>query len=226
MLHFKILYDIIITGGIDMKKKIIKQIPNIITITRIISLIIGFILFCKEKFLYAIILYIYGAVSDFFDGYFARRLNAYTKLGKYLDAISDKLYSFSVMILLIINRSILIAIPLLLEGIISFVNYKIIIKYKSTHTERVGKHKMNIEFLMIISSLITIKIKYFCIVFYILLVLTIYFQIQSIFAYINQYNKKTVEQIINLKDKSLIKKILFLINEFKTYLIHPIKLVK
>ena len=51
MLHFKILYDIIITGGIDMKKKIIKQIPNIITITRIISLIIGFILFCKEKFL-------------------------------------------------------------------------------------------------------------------------------------------------------------------------------
>ena len=32
-----------------MKKKIIKQIPNIITITRIISLIIGFILFCKEK---------------------------------------------------------------------------------------------------------------------------------------------------------------------------------
>ena len=113
-----------------MKKKIIKQIPNIITITRIISLIIGFILFCKEKFLYAIILYIYGAVSDFFDGYFARRLNAYTKLGKYLDAISDKLYSFSVMILLIINRSILIVIPLLLEGIISFVNYKIIIKYK------------------------------------------------------------------------------------------------
>ena len=86
-----------------MKKKIIKQIPNIITITRIISLIIGFILFCKEKFLYAIILYIYGAVSDFFDGYFARRLNAYTKLGKYLDAISDKLYSFSVMILLIIR---------------------------------------------------------------------------------------------------------------------------
>lgn len=154
-----------------MKKKIIKQIPNIITITRIISLIIGFILFCKEKFLYAIILYIYGAVSDFFDGYFARRLNAYTKLGKYLDAISDKLYSFSVMILLIINRSILIVIPLLLEGIISFVNYKIIIKYKSTHTERVGKHKMNLEFLMLISSMISIKIKYFSVVFYIFLML-------------------------------------------------------
>lgn len=226
MLHFKILYDIIITGGIDMKKKIIKQIPNIITITRIISLIIGFILFCKEKFLYAIILYIYGAVSDFLDGYLARRLNAYTKLGKYLDAISDKLYSFSVMILLIIYRSILIIIPLLLEGIISFVNYKIIIKYKSTHTERVGKHKMNLEFLMLISSMISIKIKYFSVVFYIFLILTIYFQIQTIISYINQFHNKSKEKIIDLKGKNIIEKIKFLFNEFIFYLIHPVKIIK
>ncbi len=85
--------------------------------------------------------------------------------------------------------------------IISYINFKIIRKNKKVYTERVGKHKMNIEFLMIISSLITIKIKHFCIVFYILLSLTIYFQIQSILAYINQYNKKTVEQIINLKQE-------------------------
>ena len=209
-----------------MKNKIKKQIPNIITISRIISTIIGFILFYQEMFILALFFYIYGAISDFLDGYFARKFNAYSKLGKYLDAISDKLYSFSVMILLIIFRNILVIIPLILEIIISYINFKIIRKNKKVYTERVGKHKMNIEFLMIISSFITIKIKYFCIAFYILLVLTIYFQIQSIFAYINQYNKKTTEQIINLKDKTLIKKILFLINEFKTYLIHPIKLVK
>lgn len=209
-----------------MKNKIKKQIPNIITISRIISLIIGLIFFCQEKFILALIFYIYGAISDFLDGYFARKFNAYSKLGKYLDAISDKLYSFSVMILLIIFRNILVIIPLILEIIISYINFKIIRKKKKAYTERVGKHKMNIEFLMIIASLITIKIKYFCIVFYIFLVLTIYFQIQSIFAYINQYNNKAKEQIINLKDKSLMEKILFLINEFKKYLIHPIKLVK
>ena len=209
-----------------MKKKIIKQIPNIITITRIISLVIGFTLFCKEKFLYAIILYIYGAISDFFDGYFARKLNAYTKLGKYLDAISDKLYSFSVMILLIIYRSILIIIPLLLEGIISFVNYKIVIKYKNAHTERVGKHKMNLEFLMLIFSMISIKVKYFSVVFYIFLVLTIYFQIQTIISYINQFYNKTKEIIIDLKSKNIIEKISFLFNEFISYLIHPIRIIK
>ena len=109
-----------------MKNKIKKQIPNIITISRIISLIIGLIFFCQEKFILALIFYIYGAISDFLDGYFARKFNAYSKLGKYLDAISDKLYSFSVMILLIIFRNILVIIPLILEIIISYINFKIL----------------------------------------------------------------------------------------------------
>lgn len=209
-----------------MKNKIIKQIPNIITITRIISLTIGFILFCKELFLPAIILYVYGAISDFLDGYFARRLNAYTKLGKYLDAISDKMYSFSVMILLIIYKNILIIIPLLLEIIISIINYKIVLKYRNNYTERVGKHKMNLEFLMLISSLISIKIKYFSILFYLFLVLTIYFQIQTIIAYINHLNHENKEKIIDLKNKSIMYKIKFLFSEFIFYLIHPIKITK
>ena len=209
-----------------MKKKIIKQIPNIITISRIISLIIGFILFCRGKILYAIIFYIYGAISDFLDGYLARRLNAYTKLGKYLDAISDKMYSFSVMILLIIYRSFLIIIPLLLEGIIYFINYKIIIKYKNAYTERVGKHKMNLEFLMLISSMVSIKVKYFSVVFYIFLILTIYFQIQTIISYINQFHNKSKEKIIDLKNKRIAEKIKFLFNEFIFFLIHPVKIIK
>ena len=130
------------------------------------------------------------------------------------------------MILLIIYRSILIIIPLLLEGIISFVNYKIIIKYKSTHTERVGKHKMNLEFLMLISSMISIKIKYFSVVFYIFLILTIYFQIQTIISYINQFHNKSKEKIIDLKGKNIIEKIKFLFNEFIFYLIYPVKIIK
>ena len=209
-----------------MKDKIMKQLPNIITITRIISLIIGFILFRKGNFIPAIIFYIYGAVSDFIDGYLARKLNAYSRLGKYLDAVSDKMYSLSVMILLIIHRSSLIIIPLLLECIISLINYKIIIKYKSTYTERVGKHKMNLEFLMLIFSMISIKIKCFSIVFYIFLILTIYFQVQSIFSYVNQLHNKSEEERIDLNGKSLIAKVKFLFEEFITYLIHPVKIIK
>lgn len=209
-----------------MKNKIIKQIPNIITLSRIITVIIGFIFFCSEKYIIAILLYTYGAISDFLDGYLARKLNAYSKLGKYLDAISDKLYSFSTMILLIIYRNILIIIPLILELIISSINYMNIIKNKKVYTERIGKHKMTLEFLMIISSLTTIKLKYFSYIFYLFLLLTIYFQIQTIIAYINQLRGKTKEKITNLKNKTIKEKIKYITNEFVFYLIHPIKIIK
>ena len=77
-----------------------KNIPNIITISRIISLILGFIFFIKDNIVVSLILYIYGAVSDMIDGYLARKLDAYSKMGQYLDAISDKLYFLSLIIIL------------------------------------------------------------------------------------------------------------------------------
>ena len=41
----------------------------------------------KGNTILSLIFYIYGAISDSIDGYFARKLNAYTKFGQYLDAI-------------------------------------------------------------------------------------------------------------------------------------------
>ena len=86
-----------------MMYKLKKQLPNIITISRIISLVVGFVLFMNGNMILSLIFYIYGAISDSIDGYFARRLNAYSKFGQYLDAISDKLYLLSIIILSIIN---------------------------------------------------------------------------------------------------------------------------
>ena len=106
----------------------------IITISRIISLILGFIFFIKDNILISLILYVYGAVSDSIDGYLARRLDAYSKLGQYLDAISDKLYFLSLIIILLLNKKYLIIIPLIMEIIISIINYLIIKKNKKDKT--------------------------------------------------------------------------------------------
>ena len=84
--------------------KLKRNIPNIITISRIVSLILGFVFFIKNKIILSLIFYIYGAVSDAFDGYFARKLSAYSKFGQYLDAISDKLYFLSLIIILLIYK--------------------------------------------------------------------------------------------------------------------------
>ena len=101
-----------------MMYKLKKQLPNIITISRIISLVVGFILFMEGNTILSLIFYIYGAISDSIDGYFARKLNAYTKFGQYLDAISDKLYFLSLIIILLVNKKYLIILPMIMELII------------------------------------------------------------------------------------------------------------
>ena len=209
-----------------MKTKLTKALPNIITISRIVALILGFIFFMRDNFLISIIFYIYGAVSDAFDGYFARKFDAYSKLGQYLDGISDKLYLLSIIIISIIHKNYLIIIPLVLEVIISIINYQIIKVRKRVYTERIGKIKMNVEIVTMLIALLSIKYHALYYIFVVLLILTVYFQVQCIIAYINQKNNKSKEVVVNFKGKKIIERIKLLLEEFFHYLIHPIKIIK
>ena len=179
--------------------KLKRNIPNIITISRIISLILGFIFFVNDEIILSIIFYVYGGISDAFDGYFARKLSAYTKFGQYLDAISDKLYFLSLIIILLIYGNYLVILPLIMEIIISIVNYLILKKNKKVFTERVGKFKTTLLMIDLIIGVLAIKINYFIYPYIIFLLLTLYFQIQTIFAYINQLNNKSSEKIVSFK---------------------------
>ena len=179
--------------------KLQKNIPNIITISRIISLILGFVFFIKNKIIVSLIFYIYGAISDALDGYFARKLSAYSKFGQYLDAISDKLYFLSLMIILLIYKYYLILIPLIMELIISIINHLILKKNKKVFTERVGKFKTTLLIIDLILGIISIKIQYIIYIYALLLLLVLYFEFQTMFAYINQLNNKSKEKIVSFK---------------------------
>ena len=61
--------------------KLKRNIPNIITISRIVSLILGFVFFIKNKILLSLIFYIYGAVSAAVDSSFASKLSPCSKFG-------------------------------------------------------------------------------------------------------------------------------------------------
>ena len=206
--------------------KLKRNIPNIITISRIISLILGFIFFVNDEIILSIIFYVYGGISDAFDGYFARKLSAYTKFGQYLDAISDKLYFLSLIIILLIYGNYLVILPLIMEIIISIVNYLILKKNKKVFTERVGKFKTTLLMIDLIIGVLAIKINYFIYPYIIFLLLTLYFQIQTIFAYINQLNNKSSEKIVNFKEKKINERIIFLIKEFICYIINPVIIIK
>lgn len=209
-----------------MKNKFKKNIPNIITLTRIIALVLGFIYFAKNEFTISICFYIYGAISDALDGYLARRLDAYSKLGQYLDAISDKVFSLSILLLVIIYGNKLVISIILFELIIAIINLLILAKKKKVFTERIAKFKTTFVFISLIVALIEIKVKPFIYLLVPLLILSIYFEVQSILAYINQLNGKSKEKVINLIGKPVKEKIRLLLNEFKYYLLNPVKIIK
>lgn len=189
-------------------KKIIKNIPNTITFSRIISSILAPILLGMGNTSGAIGLYTYGAISDCLDGLAARTLNAHTELGKILDPISDKIYAASLIISSILLGNYLMIIPLVFEGEIAATNIAAKKSGILIRTERVGKYKTALLFISLILGLIApfYPVMYFP--FSITLINTIQFQIQSIHAYENQYHKKMLEKIGYIeKEQNYVKEI-------------------
>jgi cardiolipin synthase (CMP-forming) len=93
------------------------KVPNLITVGRLIFLIpTAYFLSLPgpHNQIYALACLTLAAVSDYLDGYFARRLNQQTRLGLILDPLSDKVLAATVIILLIIHRDF----PLWLAAVI------------------------------------------------------------------------------------------------------------
>lgn len=66
------------------------NIPNFITLLRIILVPVIVILLIQGSFLKALILFVLAGLSDALDGFLARVLHKQTVLGAYLDPIADK----------------------------------------------------------------------------------------------------------------------------------------
>ena len=78
----------------------------ILTLSRIfLAAIIFVLLMSPEGYLLALLLFFLAGVTDYFDGYLARKYNAVSQLGEILDPIADKILILFVLFGLAINLS-------------------------------------------------------------------------------------------------------------------------
>ena len=96
--------------------RITKHIPNTITSMNLLCGALGVIVTFQGALDIAFYLMIAAAVCDFFDGFAARMLNAYSAMGKELDSLAD-LISFGLLPSLMLHRR------LIEGGMTGFVTY-------------------------------------------------------------------------------------------------------
>lgn len=78
-------------------------LPNILSGLRIILAPVFLILFFQDDFIMKAIglgVYIIAAITDYYDGYFARKYEVYSDFGAFLDPLADKFLTFSGFIVL------------------------------------------------------------------------------------------------------------------------------
>ena len=141
-----------------------KQMPNILTVLRLLACPLLIYLLAIADYLWILIIFVLACLTDFFDGYLARKKNFKSNFGKALDPIADKILIITMSVLIIVNEGGLIgslAIPfyiiIIREIIVSSLRFNLVDKNKSIDVSLLSKYKTFIQ-MIAIGSLISFMI--------------------------------------------------------------------
>ncbi len=143
------------------KKRVIYNIPNLLTLLRIIVIPCFFILFLyfptRIFSLLASILFAAASLTDFLDGYIARRWQLETSLGKFLDPLADKLLVSVALIMLIpLDRvpSWMVAVIIGREILVTSLRVVAVTDGMMISSTMMGKYKTAFQIMAVICLLI------------------------------------------------------------------------
>lgn len=175
-----------------------KQLANILTASRLLSPFVLIPLMYFNKINIFVIMVILFSLTDTFDGYFARKYNAVSDFGKYLDAVVDKIFALSLLIPIIIkttlntNNFYLVSLTIILEFIIGIINLYAFFKNLDPSSTIYGKVKTYFLFILLcllyLGKLIPINDNFILI----FIILTIILQIVTVTSYLEQIKKRKI----------------------------------
>lgn len=100
-----------------LPKKKFWNVPNTLTVLRIVAIPVFVVIFYLPyswSYFWAAVIFAIAGITDWFDGYLARRLDQSTRLGAFLDPVADKLMVIIALVLLVeVHASAWLAMPAL-----------------------------------------------------------------------------------------------------------------
>lgn len=116
--------------ALSMKEQFL-TVPNLLSMLRLALVPVFLYLLLNEKYLSAIVVLALSSLTDYLDGYFARKFNQVTRLGQLLDPAADRLYIFSTLVGLSITGIIPVWLALVIIGrdVVLAIAYPILATY-------------------------------------------------------------------------------------------------
>lgn len=95
---------------------LMKHIPNILTVSRILMIpVLVTVYFADPRTWLPVLLYFIICLTDFFDGYLARRYQLCSAFGSFLDPVADKLLISTLLLMLVADYQVwFITLPAML----------------------------------------------------------------------------------------------------------------
>lgn len=143
------------------------NLPNILTLARIaaVPVVVALLMFeSKENCFWAAAVFTLAAITDWLDGYLARKWQVVTVLGKFLDPLADKLVVMGALIMLIpLDRVpawavfVILAREMLVTGLRSIASSEGIVISASN----LGKYKTIFQMIAIVGLLVHYRYYWF-----------------------------------------------------------------
>ncbi|MGM9684057.1 MAG: CDP-alcohol phosphatidyltransferase family protein [Eubacteriales bacterium] len=171
----------------------LKDIPNILSIVRILLVFVFIYLAFFVNIYAALLVFLIAGATDVVDGYLARRNNWISNAGKILDPLADKLMQCTVLVTLYIKKIIPLwfVIPFFLKEIFTLLIGLVVIKKRSVVvvSKWYGKTAVCIFYATIVVSVLFGKyLSNHPVVHILIFIPAIVFALGALLAYVKHYS--------------------------------------